>query len=124
MSDLATDQFRDALLAERERVKHALDVLHKENSVSVFEETGDLVSGSADDHLGDSASETHDRELEYGLEDHATTVLGEIDAALRRIDDGTYGICQVCGQQIDAARLEARPWAALCIDDQRRQEHA
>ena len=122
MSKLATEPFRDALLAERERVQHALDVLHKENSVSIHEETGDLVSGSADDHMGDSATETHDREVEYGLEDNAGTVLGEIDAALERIDNGTYGICQVCGKPIDPARLEARPWAALCIDDQRRQE--
>jgi RNA polymerase-binding protein DksA len=122
MTNVSTDHFRDALLAERSRVQHALDTLHQENSTSLEEETGELVSSSLDDHMGDLATETHDRELEYGLEDNAEAVLSEIDAALTRIDDGTYGKCQVCGREIDRARLEARPWASLCIDDQRRQE--
>ena len=46
--------------------------------------------------------------------------LKEIEAALGRIDDGTYGACQLCGKPIGAERLRALPWARLCIDDQRR----
>jgi RNA polymerase-binding protein DksA len=122
MTNVSTDHFRDALVAERKRVQHALDVLHQENSTSVDEELGEVGSSSIDDHPGDVATETHDRELDYGLEEHAQAVLKEIDAALRRIEDGTYGKCEVCGRDIDEARLEARPWATLCIDDQRRRE--
>ena len=122
MSELSTDRFRDALLEERGRVQRAIEYLHQENPGSLEEGTGELVSSSVDDHMGDLATETFDRELDYTLEDNAEAVLAQIDAALERIENGTYGICEVCGRPIDAARLEARPWASLCIDDQRRQE--
>ncbi len=122
MSEVPTDRFREVLVAERDRVQRAIDYLHQENSGSLEEGTGELVSGSADNHMGDLATETFDRELDYTLEDNAETVLAEIDAALRRIENGTYGTCQMCGRLIDPDRLEARPWATLCIDDQRRQE--
>ena len=75
-----------------------------------------------DDHLADQATETHDREVEVGLEENGDEVVLEIDAALKRIDDGTYGVCTACGKPIGEERLEARPWATLCIDDQRRLE--
>ncbi|MDQ3992298.1 MAG: TraR/DksA family transcriptional regulator [Actinomycetota bacterium] len=122
MSEAPTQRFREVLVAERDRVQRAIDYLHQENPGSLEEGTGELVSGSADNHMGDLATETFDRELDYTLEDNAETVLAEIDAALRRIDNGTYGTCQMCGRPIDPDRLEARPWATLCIDDQRRQE--
>jgi RNA polymerase-binding protein DksA len=121
MTSLSTDQFREALLEERARVEHAREALQSEHSGTQEDETGDI-SSSWDDHLGDTATETHDRELDYGLEENADSVLAEIDAALKRIDAGTYGTCQVCGGQIAPERLEARPWATLCIDDQRRRE--
>ena len=120
---ISTDQFRDALLEQRARIEHARVAIQNDHPGSLTEETGDLASSSWDDHLGDAASETHDRELDYGLEENADQVLGEIDAALKRIDDGTYGTCAVCGGPIGEERLEARPWATLCIDDQRRREH-
>jgi RNA polymerase-binding protein DksA len=62
----------------------------------------------------------YDRELDEGLEEGARDTLAEIDAALQRIEDGTYGICEVCGKPIGADRLNAIPWTRLCIDDQRR----
>ena len=49
-------------------------------------------------------------------------MLAEIDAALKRIEDGTYGTCTNCGNEILPERLEARPWATLCIDCKRRRE--
>ncbi len=116
------ERFRTMLLEERERVVAAIDYLHKENPGSLEDETGELVSGSADNHMGDTATATFDRELDYTLEDNAEGVLGAIDGALRRIDDGTYGKCRICGREIAPERLEARPWADLCIDDARAQE--
>ena len=50
--------------------------------------------------------------------------LRDIDDALRRLDDGTYGICEECGKPIDEARLEAVPWARYCVVDQARVERA
>ena len=75
-----------------------------------------------DNHLGDTATETYDRELGYTLEENSEHVLAEIDAALKRIEDGTYGTCTNCGKEIPEERLEARPWATLCIDCQRERE--
>jgi RNA polymerase-binding protein DksA len=122
MSPTDTDRFRSLLLEERTRVVAALEHLHQENAGSLEEETGELVSGSADNHMGDMATATFDRELDYTLEDNAEAVLGAIDEALKRIDSGEYGRCRACGRDIPEERLEARPWTDLCIDDQRRLE--
>ena len=49
-------------------------------------------------------------------------MLGAIDAALTRIDDGTYGTCSACGQPVGEERLEALPWTTQCIDCKRKEE--
>lgn len=122
MSTIDVDRFRSILLEERQRVVAAIDNLHEENPGSLEEQTGDLVSGSADNHMGDTATVTFDREVDYTLEQNAEGVLGEIDAALRRIEDETFGTCRSCGRPIAEERLEALPWATLCIDCRRREE--
>jgi RNA polymerase-binding transcription factor len=76
----------------------------------------------SDNHLAETASVTIDREIDYSLEENETRVLAAIDAALGRIEDGTYGTCERCGNAIEPERLEALPWATLCIDDKRRDE--
>ena len=120
MSVTDTDRFRDLLLQERQRVKAAIDNLHEENPGSIGDETGE--DAVYDNHLADTATVTYDRELDYTLEENSEHVLAEIDAALKRIDDGTYGTCTNCGKEIPPERLEARPWATLCIDCKRRRE--
>jgi DnaK suppressor protein len=122
MSALEVEQFRGALLERRRQVVEAIEYLHKENRGSLEEETGDLVAGGPDQHLADIATETVDREIDYTLEEHDERLLGEIDAALKRIEDGTYGTCVNCGAQISPERLEAMPWATLCIDCKRKEE--
>jgi DnaK suppressor protein len=122
MSAVDTARFRDLLVEKRQAVANALEYLHKENSVSLEDETGELVSGSADQHLADTATETVEREIGNTLEEHDERVLGAIDAALARIDGGTYGKCVNCGAQIPEERLEAMPWATLCIDCKRKEE--
>ena len=113
MSTIDTTRFRDALISERARVLSALDNLHHENPGSVEDETGDETQ---DQHIGDAATAMHDRSLDYTLEDNEEHLLAAIDAALKRIDDGTYGTCTNCGRPIARDRLEALPWAELCID--------
>jgi RNA polymerase-binding protein DksA len=115
-----TDRFRDALLEERKRVEAALENLHEETAGSLSEESGEETA--YDNHLADTATETYDRELDYTLEENSGHVLAEIDAALKRIEEGTYGICTNCGKEIPVDRLEALPWATLCIDCQRSVE--
>jgi DnaK suppressor protein len=122
MTTVDTKRFRALLLEERQRVVDAIENIHTENPGSLGDETDD--TQYQDNHLGDVATATFDREMASTLEDNSTHVLGEIDAALARIDDGTYGICQACGKPIDVERLEALPWATLCIDDRRKQERS
>src|SRR5687768_3592242 len=117
-----TDRFRERLLDERRRVLAAIDNLHVENPGSLEDETGELVSGSADQHPADTATETFDRELAVTLEDNSETVLAAIDGALERIEKGTYGICVNCGKPIPPERLEALPYEELCIDCKRQIE--
>lgn len=52
----------------------------------------------------------------------ASQTLTQVRDALKRIDDGTYGSCIACGRQVEAARLEAVPWAAYCLEDQEKQD--
>jgi DnaK suppressor protein len=118
---LDVERFRRVLEAERERLRHAAQAVHHEGSL--IEETGDLAIGSGD-HLADSATETYLRELDEGLEETAEHVLYEIDAALVRIENGTYGLCSACGGPIGEERLEAVPYATLCIEDKRALERA
>jgi DnaK suppressor protein len=116
---LDLDRFRALLEDERGRLQNAREAVHHDGSL--LEETGDLAIGSGD-HIADSASETYMRELDEGLEENAEHLLSEIEAALARIEDGTYGNCATCGRPIGADRLEAVPYATLCIEDKRALE--
>jgi RNA polymerase-binding protein DksA len=116
-----TEQFRGVLLEERTRVRAALENLREETAGTLYDDAGE--ESAYDNHLADTATETYDRELDYTLEENSEHVLGEIEAALTRIEGGTYGICTNCGKQISEERLEALPWATLCIDCQRNLEH-
>jgi YteA family regulatory protein len=120
MSAIDTNHFRELLLEERDRVTAAIQNLHDDHPGSMSEETGE--DSVYDNHLADTATETYDRELDYTLEENSEHVLAEIDAALQRIEDGTYGTCTNCGKPIPQERLEARPYATLCIDCQRDRE--
>ncbi len=119
-TQIDTEHFREKLVAERQKVKDAIAYLHDENSRSLEDEIGELVSGSADNHPADTATETVGREVDYTLEENSSNVLREIDAALERIDAGTYGTCQACGRTVEPERLEYLPWATLCAEDARR----
>jgi RNA polymerase-binding protein DksA len=120
VSAVDVERFRTRLLEERQRVVDAIDNIHAENPGSLGDETDEPLY--QDNHLGDVATATFDREMATTLEDNSTHVLGEIDGALARIEDGTFGTCKACGRPIDEERLEALPWAMLCIEDKRKQE--
>jgi RNA polymerase-binding protein DksA len=120
VSAIDTNRFRETLLEERTRVVAAIENLHEDHSGSLSDEAGEETA--YDNHLADTATETYDRELDYTLEENSEHVLGEIDAALKRIDEGTYGTCTNCGKPIPEERLEARPWATLCIGCKRERE--
>ena len=114
--DLAQRARRAAAL--RERILRAAGDLAADD-----EGEGEINSAAGDQHLADHASDLVDRELDQSLGENADNVVAEIDEALARIEDGTYGTCAVCGAAIPEERLDAVPYATLCLDDKRRQEH-
>jgi RNA polymerase-binding transcription factor len=116
LSTIDTAHFRERLLDERGHVERALAGLRDDHPGSIEDEAEEVNGGLDTDDLGDTASITLGREIDYTLGENSQTVLGEIDAALARIEDGTYGTCTNCGNEISVERLEAYPWASLCID--------
>jgi DnaK suppressor protein len=115
------ERFRAELLQERERVQAAIAHL-RESHPGTLDNKVEEVSAGSDKHVGDTATATLGREIDYTLEENSEQVLAEINAALKRIEDGTYGTCAVCSKEIAPERLEAYPWASLCIDDARKAE--
>jgi len=100
-------------------VLDAIEYLHKENPGSIEDETEEM---PIDNHLAETATATLDREIDYTLEENSEHVLAAIDAALERMEEGTFGKCATCGREIAEDRLAAIPWATQCIDCTRREE--
>ncbi len=116
-SAMDPDVARDALHAERERIERDLAQLR-----------GELVDPGRDsaERLGagsDIPVETFSDELDEGMEEDLRASLDEVEEALRRVDEGTYGLCVDCGEPIPDKRLAALPASARCMDCQRKAEH-
>ena len=118
---IETEHFRTLLLEERGRVERAIANLREDHPGRIDEEIEEI-GATQDNHLAETATATLDREIDYTLEENSIRMLNAIDAALKRMDDGTYGTCTNCGREIPAERLEAYPWASLCIDCKRQAE--
>jgi DnaK suppressor protein len=99
---------RDALIAERDRLRAELEV--------EVEAPGQMTYGSQ------AAAATHvfEQQRDLALRERNEQHLAAVEAALARFEAGTYGTCTNCGRPIAGERLEAIPWAALCIECQRR----
>ena len=116
-----TGRFQTLLLEERERVERAIANLREDHPGRMDEEVEEI-SATQDNHLAETATVTLDREIDYTLEENSTRMREAIDAALARIESGTFGKCTRCGREIPEPRLEAYPWASLCIDCKREAE--
>jgi DnaK suppressor protein len=103
---------RDLLAEERRRTTQRLADLRGDYRGFV-EASQD--SNADDEHDPEGATIAFERSQVGALVQQAEAHLDEIDAALARIDDGTYGVCAVCGQPIPAGRLEVRPTATTCV---------
>lgn len=73
-------------------------------------------------HMADVGSDNYEQELTLGLVESERALVTEIDEALKRIDDGVFGVCQATGKPIGKARLAAKPWAKYCIEAAREME--
>lgn len=108
------EEARRRLTGERERVTGLIASLREElGDTSERDEGGELAG--YDQHPADLASDTFEREKDLAILEGLESELAELEAALGRIDDGTWGVDEVTGEPIDPARLEANPAARTNI---------
>ena len=93
----------------------------------ILEDSRDTVAGMKDQtrnipDVADRASEETDRSIELRTRDRQRKLVSKIDAALRRIDDGEYGYCEITGEPIPLKRLDTRPIATMSLEAQERHE--
>ena len=113
-------QFKQLLLQERAKFAGVIRTLAKEASKNPREASGDLSSYTV--HMADMSADTYERELVSNLASSEQIVLYQIEDALKRIEEGTYGACQQCQKPISLSRLRAVPYTSLCISCQRTKE--
>jgi RNA polymerase-binding protein DksA len=109
------------LQKRREILKNVTAFQDEALKQSRLDASGDLSSMPI--HMADLGTDNYDQEFALGLMDNERKLLKEIDDALERIEQGTYGICEGTGKPILKARLEAQPWARYCVDYARLLEH-
>ena len=112
MNDRQLEYFRRKLLAWKTEIQ---------------EDSRDTISGMKDQtrnipDIADRASEETDRALELRTRDRQRKLVAKIDSALRRIDEGEYGYCDMTGEPISLKRLDARPIATMSLEAQERHE--
>ncbi|MGI8724793.1 MAG: RNA polymerase-binding protein DksA [Methyloceanibacter sp.] len=112
MSDLQRAYFRRKLLAWRDEILRS--------TKETLQHLQDESVQHAD--IADRASSESERALELRARDRQRKLIAKIDAALERIDDGTYGYCEETGEPISLKRLDARPIATLSVEAQERHE--
>jgi DnaK suppressor protein len=105
---------------ERTRLQGIRDGLQREQEEATSDSGGEL--SSFDQHPGDSGTETFELEKNVSLLEQLEDELVEIDAAVQRLERGTYGTCQACGRPIGDERLEALPATRFCVEDQAKAE--
>jgi DnaK suppressor protein len=107
MADPDLEAARARLRAERARLQAELD----ETVIA----PGPMTYGSQ----AAAATQVFEQQRDLALRERAQNQLAQVDAALARIEEGTFGTCRRCGKDVAPERLEALPWAAMCIDCQR-----
>lgn len=110
---VSNDLLRKQLESERDRLHNEL----KQRNVSGHENLGYST------HMADDASAAFDQARDLALRGNLEQSLQQVQEALNRLDNGTYGVCEACDQPIDPARLEALPQARFCLSCQERLEH-
>ncbi|MEA2900595.1 MAG: hypothetical protein QOH36_482 [Actinomycetota bacterium] len=112
-----SDEARRHLEAERDRLTTVRAGFDDEGlDQTETDSVGEL--SSVDQHPADLGTETFEREKDVSIIEQVEAELADVEHALRRLDEGTYGLCEACGRPIGDARLDAIPAARLCVEDQ------
>lgn len=116
------ERFREILLTKRQQLVGDVDTM-KDDALnkSRKEASGDLSSMPI--HMADIGSDNYEQEFTLGLIESESNLLKEIDEALRRIENGTFGVCPATGKPIGKARLKLKPWAKYSIEHVRQTEN-
>ncbi len=118
LSEAQLQELKHTLLEEKKDLEHHFTANGEENTAlgeSLNDSTGEL--SSVDNHPADQGTEVFERERDLAINDTLNDELDQINAALERMDQGTYGVCEVCGKDIPFERLEAIPYTAFCVND-------
>ncbi len=113
-----SDAARELLEQERGRLTSVREGLDAENPSDETENQSMSELSDVDQHQADVGTETFEREKDYSILERVEAELADVEHALHRLDDGTYGTCEACGRPIDEERLQAMPAARFCLDDQ------
>jgi RNA polymerase-binding transcription factor DksA len=116
------DAARKRLTEERSRLERvrAGSISQQSGEASEWKATGEL--SLVDLHPADVGTETFERDKAMSIRYNVEAEIADVERALRRLDEGTYGRCEACGRPIGAARLHARPMTRFCIEDQANAE--
>ena len=113
------EALKQLLLEERERVSQEIADLDADLLESLEDTSGE---SPYDQHMAETAAATLGREIDLSLQENARATLLQIDRALAKLDNGSYGQCDKCGKPISDGRLDAAPFATLCVDCKRLDE--
>ena len=116
------DEARQRLEAERTRLTEVRADFDVENLTEESEDENLSELSSVDQHQADVGTETFEREKDLSILEQIDSELGDVEWALKRLDDGTYGTCEVDGKPIPEERLEAMPAARFCVEHQAEAE--
>ena len=116
------DQARGRLVEERDRLQSLRDDFASDGLTTESEESSLGELSSLDQHQADVGTETFNRERDLSILENIEAELVDVEHAIRRLDDGSYGTCEACGKAIDDARLDAMPAARFCLEDQAHAE--
>lgn len=107
--------YKNRLIQEKKKVENTIEGMLEHglrNSQSV--EVGEL--SLIDNHPGDMGTEMFDKGRRYALLDNEKSIITKIDDAVKRIEDGSYGTCELCGEPITEERLDVIPYTSTCVD--------
>jgi RNA polymerase-binding protein DksA len=118
LSPKELEQFREALLAKRRELVGDMYSMERE----ALQRSGENLS-NLPLHMADMGTDNYEQEFTLGLMEKDRQLLREINSALQKINDGTYGICEGTGKPIAKVRLEVQPWARYSIEHARKLEN-
>lgn len=115
LSAADVESLKQALLDKRREIfQNVFEIEGETLKKSRLDASGDLSSMPI--HMADIGTDNYEQEFALDLMDSERRILREIDEALVRVEEGTYGVCEGTGQLISKARLRAQPWARYCVE--------